>query len=51
MKKRFTLMMLAALVAVASFAQPAKRSPEIRMLTAEQVKTEASPSHMTHTFA
>ena len=46
MKKRFTLMMLAALVAVASFAQPVKRTPELRVITPEQMKKELAARPM-----
>ena len=39
MKKRFTLLLLAAFVAVASFAQPAKRNPErLQLLPVQTLK-------------
>lgn len=41
MKKRFTLMLLAALVAVTSFAQPVKRQP---LAMQQQTLTQSTPS-------
>ena len=46
MKKALLLMLLTAFTAVASFAQPAKRSPELRVLTAEQLKKELAAKPM-----
>ena len=46
MKKTLLLMLLTAFTAVASFAQPAKRSPELRVLTAEQLKKELAAKPM-----
>jgi hypothetical protein len=46
MKKTLLLMLLTAFTAVASFAQPAKRSHELRVLTAEQMKKELAAKPM-----